>query len=132
MFCCLVLQRAESIDSVQDHAYEHPHGRPPQQAGMGGGERVRPCPSNFVPSPLVSQVLVSLWGFPDGPWDLPQRGSDICFTTHSVLSLTNTQEAMITCRAHYLDHLALSVCRPTQLDYLQINILGLSEIQGVL
>lgn len=58
--CCLVFQRAESINPVQDHSYEYSYGCPPPQARMGGSEGVRsPTPASSL-LPFVSQVLVSL------------------------------------------------------------------------
>lgn len=51
-FCCLVLQRAESINPVQDHSHEYSHGRPSQQARMGGSEGVRHTPKPHLSFPL--------------------------------------------------------------------------------
>lgn len=73
MFCCLFLQRAESLNPVQDHSYEYSHGRPSQQARMGGskGVRFRPPPPASSLLPFVSQVLVSLCFSPSSPgWPL--------------------------------------------------------------
>lgn len=39
--CCPILQRAENINPVQDHTYEHAHGRTAPQARMGRSKRVR-------------------------------------------------------------------------------------------
>lgn len=58
--CCLVLQRAESIRPVQDHAYEYSYGCPSPQARMGGSKGVRsPTPTSPL-LPFVSRVLVAL------------------------------------------------------------------------
>lgn len=50
--CCLVFQRAESINPVQDHSYEYSYGCPSPQAGMGGSKGVRSPTPNLIPPSL--------------------------------------------------------------------------------
>ena len=72
MFSCLFLQRAESLNPVQDHSYEYSHGRPSPQARMGGSKGVRsPPPPASSLLPFVSEDLVSLCFSPSSPgWPL--------------------------------------------------------------
>lgn len=81
MFCCLFLQRAESLNPVQDHSYEYSHGRPSPQARMGGSKGVRfpPLHQPHLSFPLSLRSLSPFVFLPvplGGLWDLFQFGYD--------------------------------------------------------
>lgn len=82
MFCCLFLQRTESLNPVQDHSYEYSHGRPSPQARMGGskGVRFRPPSTSLISPSLLSLRSLSPFVFLPVPlgglWDLFQFGYD--------------------------------------------------------
>lgn len=92
VFHCRVLQRAESINPVQGHSYEYPHGCPSPQARMGGSKGVRsPHPQPCLSFPLSHRSLSPFVFVPaplGGHWDLSQLGRDRgrhLFNIHNVL-----------------------------------------------
>ena len=92
MFCCLFLQRPESLNPVQDHSYEYSHGRPSPQAGMGGSKGVRsPLHQPHLSFPLSLRSLSPFVFLPSPGWPLGfvpiwlWRGQYL-FSIHNVLS----------------------------------------------